>query len=362
MQKSLFVEYIDKFFKGVVGKVTTTINGQQNETPLLHKTMLTEEYSNDLTWNATNVNGSIVAADVVSLGSSLPLKKRDKLAVASGKIPKIGIKYSKDETTITNINSMKSKGVNEATVASAILNDVPKVIKAIDVRKEIMFLQALSTGTALVEDDNMQGTGIRVSFGVQEENTFNATVAWGESTATPVSDIRKIFDKAEADGTNLSLVMLSKQYFNLLRNSDEGKILVANYRGQSIANVKNLSVPATSVMQEALADEFGAEFQIVNSSFRVEKKDGTYTTIKPWEQANVVGLIDKNVGRLVYGTLAEETIPAANVAYEKSGSHILVSKYSTTDPLYEYTCGQALCLPVIDGANYIYILKADTTA
>ena len=363
MNASLFVEYIDKYFRKVVGKVTTLINDRAEEDALLHKTMLTEEYSNDLTWASTDVSTSIVAADVVSLGSSLPLKQRDKLATASGKIPKIGIKYRKDEALITNINSMKNKGVNEATIANAILNDVPKVIKAIDVRKEIMFQQALSTGATVISDETMQGTGIRVDFGVKPEHIFNATTAaWGASGATPISDIQQLFTKAEEDGVTLSVVMLSEAYLNKLRNSEEAKLLVASYRGISVASAAKLPVPSKAALAEALAGEFGAEFVVVKGSFRQEKADGTYTTIKPWEQGNVVGLVDKNVGRLVYGTLAEETIPVAGVTYEKSGSHILVSKYSDTDPLYEFTCGQALVLPVIDGAHHIYILKADTKA
>lgn len=363
MNASLFVEYIDKYFKQVVGKVTTLINGKATEDALLHKTMLTEEYSTDLNWASTDVSTSIVAADVVSLGSSLPLKQRDKLATATGKIPKLGIKYSKDENFITNINSMKAKGVNEATIANTILNDVPKVIKAIDVRKEIMFQQALSTGVCVISDENMQGTGIRVSFGVKEENTFKATTAaWGNASATPLTDIRQLFDKAEENSDTISVVMLSEAYLNKLRNSEEAKLLVASYRGISVASAAKLPAPTKSVLAEALADEFGAEFIAVKGSFRQENVDGTYTTIKPWEQANVVGLVDKKVGRLVYSTLAEETNPSAGVTYEKSGSHILVSKYSKTDPLQEFTCGQALVLPVIDGANHIYILKANTTA
>ena len=68
------------------------------------------------------------------------------------------------------------------------------------------------------------------------------------------------------------------------------------------------------------------------------------------------------VGRLVYGTLAEETNPVQDVDYQKSGSHILVSKYSKTDPLEEFTAAQALCMPVIDGADSIYMLTADEVA
>lgn len=363
MNVSLFTEYVNKYFKQVVGKVTTLINDKKNEDTLLHKTMLTEEYSNDLTWASTTVSGSIVSADVVSLGSSLPLKQRDKITTAMGKIPKLGISYRKDEELITNINAMKNKGVNEATIANTILNDVPKVIKGIDVLKEIMFQQALSTGVTLISDSGAQGTGIRVDFGVKAENTFHAlTAGWGDASATPLKDIRQIFDKAETDGVTLSVMMLSDAYFNKMRNSEEAKLLVSNYRGITVANAAKLPSPTKSSLLEALADEFGAEFIVVKGSFRQEKPDGSFTTIKPWEQANVVGLIDKKVGRLVYGTLAEETIPVAGVTYEKSGSHILVSKYSETNPLEEFTCGQALALPVIDGANHIYILKADATA
>lgn len=56
-------------------------------------------------------------------------------------------------------------------------------------------------------------------------------------------------------------------------------------------------------MLEALADEYGATFRIVDSSFRIEKPDGSYTSVKPWAEANIVGLPAKR-SRLVYGTLA----------------------------------------------------------
>ena len=155
--------------------------------------------------------------------------------------------------------------------------------------------------------------------------------------------------------------MLSKKYFNLFRNSKQGKLLAANYNKQVITDESLLPVPSRETMLEALADEYGATFRIVDSSFRIEKPDGSYTSVKPWAEANIVGLPGENVGRLVYGTLAEETNPVAGVNYQKSGSHILVAKYSKTDPLKEFTTAQALALPVIDGVDGIYILHANST-
>lgn len=362
MNQSLFIEYISKFFRLVVGAITEKINGKKQEEQLLHKTMLTEEYSPDMTWGSTELNTSIVAADVVSLDSSLPLKRRDKVSNASGKIPKLGMKYRKGETDITQINLMKNRGTDEATIASKIFDDVSKAIKGIDVRNEIMFQQALSTGVTVIEDPDNVGTGIRVDFGYLDENTFHAkTAKWGETTATPQDDVQQMFDKAQADGAAISVVMISKKYFDLFRKSEQGKMLAANYLNQVITDKSLLTVPSRQTFREALRDEYGAEFRVVDSTFRIERTDGSRTSVKPWKEANVVGLPDTIVGRLVYGTLAEETNPVKNVDYEKSGSYILVSKYSKTDPLEEFTASQALCLPVIDGADSIYVLHADTT-
>lgn len=139
MNPSLFIEYIDKYFRLVIGKITEKINGKKTEEQLLHKTMLTEEYSADLTWGSTELNTSVVAADVVAMDSSLPLKKRDKISNASGVIPKIGIKFSKGEKAISDINVMRARGADETTVVGKIFDDAPKAIKGVDVRKEIMF-------------------------------------------------------------------------------------------------------------------------------------------------------------------------------------------------------------------------------
>lgn len=360
MNASLFLEYVDKYFRLVVGKITEKFNDKSKEPTLLHKTMLTEEYSADLSWGATELNNSVVAADVVALDSSLPLKSRSKISNATGKLPKIGLKMRKGEKLISDINVMVARGAEEATVAAKIFDDTTKVIKSVDIRKEIMFLQALSTGACLVEDDENTGTGIRVEFGYKEENTFKCIGgAWGASGETPQDDVQQMFDKAHEDSNSISHVYISKKYFDRFRHSKQGKLLVANFNNAVVVNQSLLPVPSRATFLEALADEYGATFHIVDSVFKVEKSDGSKVNVKPWKEANVVGVPSEVVGRLVYGTLAEETNPVIGVNYQKSGSHILVSKYSKNDPLEEFTAAQALCLTVIDGADGIYTLHAD---
>lgn len=358
--KSIFGAFVEKYFAPVVREVTETINGKKEEEQLLHTTMLTEEYSPDLKWESTEVAGSIVAADVVSLDSSLPLKKRAAIKQAIGKIPKVGLKFRKDESDITAINIMQATGADEGAVAGKIMNDVPRAIGGVRHLVEVMFQKALSTGEILVGEDLTQGTGVRANFGYSADNTFHCTAGvWGSETDEPIEDMEQMFSKANEDGKRITLVMIAKSRLDMIRRSRAGKLLVANNNGQTVTNIDTLGKPTRAAMLEALSAEFGAEFRIVDSSFIVEEADGTRKAIKPWEQANVVGLTTNKVGRLVYGRVAEETNPVAGVVYEKSGSFILVSKFSDNEPLQEFTTAQAFVLPVIDGGNDVYVLHTD---
>ena len=84
---SLFSAYVDKFFKGFVGRFTELFNGKREEPTYMYTSMLTEEYTPDLTWNSTSLNNSLVAAYVVSMHSSLPLKKRGPFRRFSENVP-----------------------------------------------------------------------------------------------------------------------------------------------------------------------------------------------------------------------------------------------------------------------------------
>lgn len=359
-QTTMFAAYIDKFFKGVIDKVTERWNDKKNEPTLMFKTMLREEYSADLTWTASTLNHSIVAADVVSMDSSLPLKKRPTLRIASGEIAKLGIKYALKEKEISDINVMRAKGQTSAQIAAKILNNVPRVIKGIDTRIEIMFEQALSNGFVLVESPENDGTGVRASFGYDQNKVFHATsYAWSNTSATPITDLRQMFD---VEDNGISDVYLRKSDFDYMRKTAEVKELVATDRNQVIISDATLPVPPRQATLDALAAEFGAAFHIVNNTFRVEKPDGSFVTVTPWAEGHVVGVPSNIVGRLVYGTLAEDMNRVAGVNYQKSGNYALISEYSVNEPsLMEFTAGQALAMPVIDDGDSIFVLHTNST-
>lgn len=359
MNPSLFLVFIKKYIKAIIAQVIETFNGEEKKKSYLFKTMLREEYSPNMQFGSTEINHAIIAADVVAMDSSLPLKKRGSLGKTTGQIPKVGIKFMKRESDISKINQMIASGVAEYITVAKIFEDVPKAAEGIDVRNEIMFLQALSTGCCEVNSENNDGTSIRVQFYDNDNFIDSMSSPWGTPGSKPISDIRNLITTAENNNKTIAHLYMSKTYFNLMKNSTEAKEFVANAMNQVIVDKNFLPTPNTSNLQAAIEDEFGVTLHIINQTLTIQKQDGSLETIKPFHQANVVGTPTDVVGRLVYGTLAEETNKVNGVEYQKVGSYTLISMFSKNDPLEEYTTGQALCIPVIDGGNNIFVLQAD---
>lgn len=355
MVQTLFVDYVKKFFKAIANGISEKINEKREEPTYLHKAMLRKEYSTDLKWGSTSLSSSVVAADIVSMGSPLPLKKRDTFGRASGDIPKIGMKLSKGEKLISDVNIMKAQGQNEAIIAQKIFEDLPRCQKGVYEQLEYRFLQGLADGVTVVPENENTGNGIRVDYGYLEENKFGVSKKWGTTGYVPLSDIANVLEKVDQDGNTIITVAIGKTAYNNLRKSDEGKLLAANFNGLVITSNSLLPIPTKASFDAAVEQEYGFKFLVIDRTVILEK-NGVRTTKKPFDTNRLVFLTADVVGRLVYGTLAEETNPVANVAYQKVDDFILLSKFAKNDPLEEFTSSQAIAIPVLDNVDGIYTM------
>jgi len=354
MNESLFIEVLAKYLPSLK-TIVEKINGKSKQAVSLFKTMLREEYSADMKWESSTINATIVAADVVAMDSELPLKKRDAITHANGDLPKLGMKLSLGEKQISNIEVMKGRGVEIATIISKLLNDAVRCTNGVDERLEAIFLSGLSDGIALVPDANNVGTGIRVDYGYLSANKFGATIKWGNTGYTPISDIKRVLDRAADDANTISTITMSKETYDLVRASTEGRELAANYAGMVVLTNSILPVATPKRFDEAFNDETGCKILVIDRTIRTEK-NGVQTSMKPYNTNSVVFLPSDEVGKLVYGSLAEETHPVEGVKYSKVNRYCLISKYSKNDPLREFTSSQALVLPVIENVDQIYLL------
>lgn len=363
MKESLFIQFISKIW----AKLNLYV--KEKEAPAkrtyLHKTMLTPVYSADQKWEGTSAKTTYVAADMVAMDSPLPIKKRGTLATSNGKLPKVGMKKILRETEINAINIMKAhyatattdeaKNAEKQRILTKLLNDGEACSVGIDEKNEANFLTALSEGVLLVEDEDNAGTGLRVNFGYLDDNTFGTIVKGHVS----YEDIENVKGKADRDGNTITTLMLSKSKLNEIRKERWARELVADADDKVYTDNTTLKVPSVKKFTEAFQDEFEIKLVVVDRSVIFEK-NGVQKSKKPWNADRMVFLCadaeNPIVGSLVWATLAEATNPVEGVKYATVDQYKLISKYSKTDPLQEFTNGQALVLPVIEDIDQIYVI------
>jgi hypothetical protein len=361
MEQSLYFDTVRNLLPNVAARVVEKLNGTTNPAnrSYRHKTMLTKKYSTDLKWEAiTTLNRGVVAADVIAMDSSLPLKLRDSLSRANGDIPKLGIELALREKQLTELDILARTPGQNANLTAAIFADTPRVISAVYETLEYMFLLGLSTGVTIIADANNVGTGVRIDYGYLSENKFGVPVLWSSSSSTPFSDIStRILAKAQQDGNVVTRIMIDRPTFNQIAATTEAKNIwaaSANFFGGTIP------IPTLAQINQAVQDRYGYVFEIVERSVTFEK-NGVRTRLTPWAAGAVVALTTEQVGTITYGTLAEMNHPVANVTYTTVDDYMLVSKFRLNRPsLSEHTSSQALVLPVIEGTDGIYLMDSTT--
>lgn len=369
MNESLFQKYVAKFFPKLqllIEKINEKRNGQKNLT-YLHKgpnSILKMEYAPDNKWESTSVNTTYVAADFVAVDSELPIKSRDSIASANGKLPKIGMSKVLKESDINAINVMEAQGGNAQIIAKKLADDPVACSVGIDEKNEYNLLFALSNGYVAVKDEDHPESLMRLNFGYLQENTFGASVKGQIS----LEDMKHVINKATERGDAIVKIFISKSAYDRLRQTREAKEIVANYNGQTFTNETPLSVPTASKFNEAFADDNnGVTFEVINRSVILEE-NGRRKPTRPWNDNRVIFVCNEYVGTLVYGRLAEQTNPVQNVNYNLIDSYKLISKYSLVNPLREVTAGQSFVAPIIEDVDQIYIYdyseaqELDTTA
>lgn len=357
MEKSLFIEYIQKWFKPIVKQLAEKINGKEGERKYLFSEWLTKEETIDLTWSSEQLSSSIVAADVVAMDSELPLKRRDSFGIASGKIPKLGMKLSLNEKQMKELSVMVRSGSSEDSIVRKLFADTKKALYGVYETAEGLLLSGLSTGAALVNDPENPKMGVRLDYGVK--NNHKASVLWSDAAnAMPLDDIEKILAAANEKGVTIRHILLNRKTLNEIRKATSVKEAYAGYLGIGYTNATKLPTPNLNGLNDMLEADKGVQLVVIDKSI-VREVNGKRTSTSAWTDDRVTFLPTLNVGRLVHSASVEEDRPVEGVAYQKS-DFVLLSKYRKNDPVREFTASQAFAVPVLDVAGEMHILDTAT--
>lgn len=354
MKQSLYVQYVS-YLTAIIVSIVTRINGGKTELTYLHKSMLTKELSTDLKWSSLSVNSTIVAADVVAMDSNLPLKSRDSITSATGEIPKLGMKMKMSEKQMSDIDILVNRKADTKVIVEKIFNDAIKCTVGIYEKLEFMFLQGLSSGVTLIEDENNVGTGIRVDYGYKEENKFGAEVKWSDPNAKPLDDIKRITKVARSKGVSLKFMYMDPDTFDKLAGNTQVKQYFAFSQGFVGSNIP---VPDLEQVNSMLKKQYKLQIVVVDRTV-ITERDGVRTSHKPWADNIVIFLETQKVGKLYYGILAETTRKSKDATYTEADEFILLKKWHEQEPFTEWTSSQALVIPVIEGVDSIYSLDTE---
>lgn len=356
MVASIFKNLIEKYFGKLSKKITEKVNDKEGEIQYEHKKYLKPDLSTDMKFNSLTSNTSIVAADVVSLDSELSLKARGSYSSATGEIPKLGMIKALNETMLQALKNLKARGNKEAEIVKKLFRDAVDGVKGVHERLDMMFLEALSTGVTLVDENTNTGSGIRVDFGIPDGNQFGATSkAWIDADAKPIDDIENVVNKARNKGHVLKYLFIDKITYNAFKMNAQVKEAFAGSMKVSKDLIFRIS---KEELQSYISEEFGLNIIVIDKVCQIEK-GGKKTAVEPWKRGNITFTSTLDLGTLTYGELAEVDHPVDGVEYSSVDNFILVSMFRTNNPLKENTSVQALAIPVLDNVDGIYILDTN---
>lgn len=314
-------------------------------------------FSADGRWASILAEYTRVAADVVSLDSELPLKSRDAIETASGNIPKMGMKIYLTEKQMKDVDAMIAQGMPLARIVDAIFSDTQRVIEGVWERIEDMFLSELSTGYGVSTRNN--GTGLRVNMNLYDSNKFCVSQMWGDAESTPLDDIQKLVDKATDDQNLITDAYLDDHALNLLYRNNQVRAQFAFNQGIAVNGYSVIPVLDFEKTSQIFLTKWNIRLHRVARKIKTEI-NGVKQNHSPWQKGMITFVCDEVLGSLVWTNVAEATRPVEGVLYQNVDEYLLVSKYSTTDPLREFSSSQAMVLPILNNVDRIYLLDTQT--
>lgn len=321
--------------------------------------------TSQLTWESLSGSGGApVMADVVEYNASAPLKTRRTVTKTSGDIPKITLKRQMDEKDLNDYNVMKAMAntANKSDLLKLVFDDVDFCYTGVQARTEHLCLQALSYGTLALttSDNNGIVTETSVDFGVPTAQKTAVDTIWSTAaSATPITDIKTVVEAARANGHIITKIVMDLATFNYMAATTEMTNTYAAFRGYSSKTKQSLMLDDINMY---LQGHMLPSIIVVNSAVRFESLAHSMTNVAPWKTGYVTFLTDQMVGNVKHGPIAEENLASVKkIAVMTKRDHVLISKWSTMDPVAEMTKGQANAFPTFNDVDSIYILKTNGT-
>ncbi len=295
------------------------------------------------------------AASVVSYNAAAPLRTRRHVKKLTGEIPSLREKFQMQESDLMEYIAMTS-GANpdEKAIIDLVFRDVKEAAEAPHKRLDYMVLEMLSTSLILLDTTtNPDGiiTEAAIDFGMPAANKTGVAVIWSAgATCTPIADIMKIVELAEAKGIKLEKIRMRRSVWNNMRKSTELACFITAWAIGKATPKVNLTL---TLVNEFLLAEGLPIISLVDVSIGIEK-DGVVTAATPFSQYNIAYTPSDNLGDMLNAPIVEKIYPAKHVTYAEY-NRCLIKKWGNTDPVSEFTGVELNAFPSWKTVDFCYL-------
>lgn len=286
---------------------------------------------------------SLTANDADSIGLSY-----GEIELIREKIPSFKNHYTIDEDLIEMLQDIDANATEAVkSVVAKIFARADKLRKNAALTREVLRMQALTTGIASMKNNGVEFT---VNYGVPTSHKGSPTVKWDvTATADPIADIENWKQTVEDDtGVPIEEILMNGTTLGKLRE-------VESIRKGYFANSNAVGNPTSAQVIQYLSDMLDLRVYIDRDKY----KDITGAAKKMVPDGTVVLMPAGALGNGVFGTTPEESrLPDTQIV----DTGVALKEWHKDDPVASMLKASQKFLPSFERADEIFIASVLTAS
>ncbi len=321
-----------------------------------------------------------VTADVVSYDTKAPEKKRDVVDKLTIDIPAIKISRSLTEQELQDYDQLLRLTATDARqrqILDLIYDDLDFVVEGVLAQYEYLALKALNQQKIRLNLANNVGLITEVDIDYQMTAAYKRIIKssdamrlWTYYTTDadkpkPITDIEVVVAAAKAQGIKFRYIAMNQSKYIEFQGATQVQEYTRPYAASSLLYGSGVTIAPTLVeVNKMLLARTLPQIIAIDSVVGLENENHVITNADPFLDNDgadkfIVFLQDLAVGNMLAGPITEESHPVNQVDYAKK-ENILVSKYSETNPVKEFTVAQANAFPSLETIDTIFRLDTES--
>lgn len=305
--------------------------------------------------------GIPVSADRVAFNAKAPIKSRRKVGSWSGRLAKYAISREKNEIEINEYNDLKTiAAANTEDRAAAqqlvdlVYNDLDFCNSGMDYKVELDSMRIGSSGMQTYSksiDGDMTTLDV-INFNIPAKNFIGVNNKWNDpEKGDGLNDIYNAQELIAKQGLRKPqyAIMERAKFLQLCAQKSTARRLFPRY-DQNLVTADMINI--TNINAYMVVKGW-PQILVLDTYTTIQGKDGTETTIKPWNVNTVVLSPTPQLGWTYY-----KPVPMIGdtSALQVQASYYKLTRYSQLNPMLEVTMAEAYVQPgLINRNSLVYI-------